>query len=494
MIKSENKHNSWVFLIILVLIVGLITYYRLKMHLYLWPAYDTYDLLANAALFAGKGIGYSDLLRPPLLPFLTSIYFMFHGLNMWVISVIDGILYILGCIGVYLFLKERFTALISFLGGLLYATSPLIIIFAAVGYNDIPSVSIGIWALYFTYLAVKRNPKFFYLAFPVAMLSVLTKYNMALLIFPIFTYILMSRDEIKNTKDIIGGICLGALVLTPVLLFFNAKFGNPIYPFMDFLKTSGSSFSSGHFAYNPDLLYFVKNLPHYLGIPSLLIVFSTLLALLFSSYKKIGKIGTLSWNRISEGNNIQIVILLLLLTILIITFGKLHYMVSEVLFVAVILLTYNIFVTRNWDFGMDLLFLSWFATFFIFHSAYMNKDHRYFIFMAAPIAYFLVRGLTFFTETFQVNFKKKNITLYIFSALLILLMVSSTISRFDDIEKANIDNKEFNENVRDACNWLKNYDPEYKSRVIYADFWAIFAWHLQMDVGKMPTFRNNQTI
>jgi hypothetical protein len=38
------------------------------------------------------------------------------------------------------------------LGSLLYATSPLILIYAAVGYNDIPSVSIGIWALYLTYL------------------------------------------------------------------------------------------------------------------------------------------------------------------------------------------------------------------------------------------------------------------------------------------------------------------------------------------------------
>jgi hypothetical protein len=102
------------FLIILLLAVGLITYIRIKMHLYLWPTFDTYDLLANAALFAGKGIGYSDLLRPPLLPFLTSIYFMIDGLNIGAIFVIDGLLCILGYVGIYLFLKERFTPLISF--------------------------------------------------------------------------------------------------------------------------------------------------------------------------------------------------------------------------------------------------------------------------------------------------------------------------------------------------------------------------------------------
>ncbi|MGI6483578.1 MAG: glycosyltransferase family 39 protein [Methanobacterium sp.] len=165
--------------------------------MYLWPAYDTYDLLANAALFAGKGIGYSDLLRPPLLPFLTSIYFMFNGLSITPILVVDGFLCIFGSIGLYLFLKERFNPLISFVGSLLYITSPLILVNAAAGYNDIPSVSLGIWALYLTYVGVKRNSKFFYLAFPMAMLAFLTKYNMALLIFPMLLYVL---DELEGDK------------------------------------------------------------------------------------------------------------------------------------------------------------------------------------------------------------------------------------------------------------------------------------------------------
>jgi hypothetical protein len=73
-------------------------------------------------------------------------------------------------------------------------------------------------------------------------------------------------------------------------------------------------------------------------------------------------------------------------------------------------------------------------------------------------------------------------------------MILSTFTQFDSIEKANMGNKIFNEEVRDASYWLKNYDPDYESKVIYADYWAMFAWHLQMDVGEMPLFRNNQTI
>jgi len=495
--KFEENHLKWFFLTLLILIVGLIIYFRVNMQLYLWPSYDTFDLLANAALFAGKGIGYSDLLRPPLLPFLTSIYFMFDGLNIAPILIIDGLLHLMGCVGLYLFLKERFTPLISFLGSLLYATSPLILIYAAVGYNDISSVSIGIWAIYLTYLSVKRNSKFFYLAFPVAMLAFLTKYNMALLIFPMFACILMNWNRIKNPKHIIYGMGLGVLALVPVLLFFYIKLGNPLYSFMSFFTTSGGSSTPVHFAYNPDPLYFVKNSPYYLGRTALLIILFTLFALLFHLYKNMDKIRLLTLNKVmGDGTKTRLLLVLIIsiLIVFVITFGKVHYLVSEIFFFAIIYFTYKVSSKCGWDWSMDLLFLSWFATFFIFHSVYVIKDHRYFIFMVAPLTYFLALAVSFSTERFKFNFKNKNLTLYIFSAILVLSMFTFTFAQFEAIKTANMDNRVFNEDVSSACHWLMEHDPEYKSKVIYADFWAMFAWHLQMDVGKMPTFRNNQTI
>jgi 4-amino-4-deoxy-L-arabinose transferase-like glycosyltransferase len=463
----------------------------------LWPSYDTFDLLANAALFAGKGYGYSDLLRPPVLPFLTSIYFMFDGLSIAPILVIDALLYVVGCVGLYFFLKERFTPLLSFLGSLLYATSPLILIYAAVGYYDVPGVSIGIWALYLTYLGVKRNSKFFYLAFPVAMMAVLTKYDMALLMFPMFACILMNWKRIIKHRDIILGMGLGVLVLVPVLVFFYIKLGNPLYPFMSFFTTSGGSGTTIHFAYNQDPLYFVKYSPYYLGNTALLIIFFTSLALLFHLYKNFDIIRAFSWNKImGDGpkTRLSLALILGIFAVFLITFGKVHYFISEILFFAIIYLVYKI--TSKWgcDWSMGLLFLSWFATFFIFHSVYVLKDHRYFIFMVAPLAYFLTLAVSFSTERFKFNFKKKNLTLYIFSVILVLSMITFTFAQFESIKTANMGNRLFNEEVTGACNWLMDHDPEYKSKVIYADYWAMFAWHLQMDVGKMPTFRNNTTI
>ena len=88
----------------------------------------------------------------------------------------------------------------ALLGALLYATFPIVLTVLGVGFSDLASVSFSIWAFYFLILAVKKDSKFFYLAFPFSMLAFLTRYNSALLIFPIFLYILMNKDKI-NFKE-----------------------------------------------------------------------------------------------------------------------------------------------------------------------------------------------------------------------------------------------------------------------------------------------------
>ena len=69
------------------------------------------------------------------------------------------------------------------------------------------------------------------------MFAFLTRYNSALLIFPIFLYILINKDKI-NFKNILIGITASILIILPVLIFFYEKFGNIIYPFINFVSTS----------------------------------------------------------------------------------------------------------------------------------------------------------------------------------------------------------------------------------------------------------------
>ena len=199
--SKENflkKHaNSIVFLLLLTVIVSIITYWRILIQIDMGPVSDSFDFLSNALVFAGHGTGYSDLLRPPFFSFIISLIFRLGYISSSVIFYVDGGLFVFGVIGLFMLLKTRFNDLESFLGGLLYATFPIVLTNLGVGFSDLASVSFTIWTFYFLILAVKRDSKFFILAFPFAMFAFLTRYNSALIIFPIFLYILINKDKIK---------------------------------------------------------------------------------------------------------------------------------------------------------------------------------------------------------------------------------------------------------------------------------------------------------
>lgn len=478
--------------------MGTYTYFKIKLQIDIGPVSDTFDLLSNAALFAGKGIGYTDLNRPPVLSLLTSIFFIFGNLSIWPIFVVDGLLYVFGVIGLYLFLKERFDSLMSFIGALLFATFPLVITFAAVGYNDVSGVAVAIWAIYLTYLAVNKDSRYFLLSFPMAMLAFLSRFNDALIIFPIFLYILINKDKIKSSKNIFVGMLLSLLILIPLFLFFSAKFGNPFYPFLSFFYSSGSSGLTEHFAYNSDLLYFIKNMPVYIGAQSALIIVVTALGFavhLFRMWKKT-RSGEKSWALNFKNFKIdyKLPLLILLIFLFSISFGKIHYMLSEVIFFFIGYAAFVIAQDNRIDLNTDILFFSWFMAFFIFQSAYLAKDHRYFITMYPPIAYFLVRGLQWATTELKLNFKGKNITKYFIAIVLTLMMLSSVFTQYPAIEVGNQQNKLFNQEASQTSDWIKSNVPDYKSKVIYADFPSYFAWYLKMDVKQMPFYKNKQKL
>jgi len=495
--RTNNQSTKWIFLILLVVTVSVITYYRVKLQIDLGPIFDTYDYLADAAEFAGHGINFSDFNRPPLLSLLTSVFFLSGNLSVEPIMIVDGILYILGCIGLYLFLKRFFDSVSSFIGSLLFATFPIVITYAGAGFNDVSSVAISIWALYFTYLAVKEDSRFFWISFPVAFMAFLTRYNMALIIFPIIFYILMNRKNIENPRNIFIGMGISFIFAIPLLIFFNAKLGSPIYPFLDFFKTSGGSGATEHFVYNPDPLYYVKNMPSNIGVAAMIIVFFTVLSIGAAYFRKIkrGKEKSkriLTFKKLLKNN--KFILIIILTGIFLISFAKIHYMFSEFIFLGICCLMYLVCNDFSVDLDKDLLFFSWFMAFFIFQSVYIAKDHRYFISMVAPLAYFLTKGFNWSVQELKVNYKNINLTKYFLAIVLVVIMLFSVSSQLQSIEQDNQNSKLFNQDAKQASEWLKNYDPDYKSKLIYADIWSYFGWFLQTDIQKMPIFRNNQTL
>lgn len=487
-IKNNVRHCALFILLLAFLIV--IIYFRLRIQMDIGPGYDTYDFLANAAEFAGKSIGYSDV-RPPFLSFLTSIFFRFEGLSINPIFYVDALIDALGVIGLYLFLKLKFNSLNSFLGSLLYATFPIVLTYIGVGFPDLPSVSISIWALYLTVLAVKSDSKFFFLSFPLAMISFLTRYNQALIIFPIFLFILINWQKVRKDKNMFIGIVLSFLIITPFLLFYALKYGSPLYPFTDFYGTSSGSVSNLHFDYNPDPFFYVKLFPYTIGNAASLIVLTIIGGLLIGWLRLVqGKRNLSDIKHIFTRNRVHTFIILILAVVFISSISRVPYILSEILFFVLCLASFKLFKIDP-KYNLDLLFLSWFVTFLIFNSVFLVKDVRYFLTMMPAVSYFLIRGLVLVEN--QVGLiKNKKLTFYL-APLIVIVLIISTFYYVPSIESANQKTKILNDDMSVASLWLANYDPAYKSKVVYSDLWPHSGWYLQMNVGRMPEFQNNKT-
>ncbi len=499
----KNHVNSIIFFVLLTVIVSVITYYRILVQIDMGPLSDSVVFLANALVFAGQGTGYSDLLRPPFFPFIISLFFRLGYTSAITIFAVDGGLFVFGVVGLFLLLKISFNDLESFLGALLYATFPIILTILSVGFSDLASVSFSIWAFYFLVLAVKKDSRFFYLAFPFFMITFLTRYNNALLIFPIILYILMNKERV-NFKHILIGITASIMIIVPVLIFFYEKFGNIIYPFINSISTStivsvstdNTSYNPNTFYFDPNIFFFLQKFPALVGIQGMIILLIIALGILLYFYLKVVKKDSDNKNFLNKLNlrsttpQIKWILFVVLGILFLGSFGKTFYILSEIIFFAIVYLFYDI--TRNLklkNIKLHILFLTWFMTFFIFHSVFVIKDIRYFVVMAPPVAYFMILGLSEISKLIKFKVKNRNITFILISIILIIIMITSAVSQITGIEKAN--GNDFNKEIEMASIWLEGYDPEYRSKNIYSDFWPNFSWYLKTNVKKVPLFNDN---
>lgn len=488
--KVDDNKFSFLLVILLTLISTLIIYFRIIIQIEVGPIWDTFDFLSNAMFFAGQGFGYTDLTRPPLLPFLTSLFFSLGYISELPIFILEGLFYILGAVGLYFLLKIRFSSLESFMGSLLFATFPVVLFFTGLGLSDIPSVCFLIWAIYFTVLAVKKNSKLFYFSFLFAMLAFLTRYAAGLIIFPILIYIIINRKTI-NYWNVVVGIIISIIPLFLTLIFFFYTFDNPIYPFGSFYGSTQGSMPVLNYYYVPDFFYFVKNIPSYIGVAGITIIAFIILGILlliFKGNKNLNKLRTIISRR--NVNTVSITSFILFL-IFILSLNRVPWILSELILFVLILRIYSVFSNLEYKFlDMDLLFLTWFVVFFVFHSVYVIKDDRYFLTMAPSLSYFLILGFNKISQS--LDFKNLKLTRSFLTIFFVALMLISTFNYLPGIYEHEYLEKQAAEDSQISSQWLMNFDHNYRNKVIYADLGPYFSWYLRMNVKTMPVFMNGK--
>lgn len=447
-----NINDKKELILITLISTALAVYYiNFNMHLGIYCS-DVYVYLLNALYFAGTNVhSTKSIYLSPVICFLTSLLFDLGFVDKVSIFIVTGIFAIIGNIGLYLLLKLRFDNMLSLTGTVIFSTFSLNLTWLANGSLDIPAVALSIWMVYFLFLALMKNPKYYIPAFALFAIGFFTRYSV-IIILPALALCFLYYNSFKIKKSDLKYILIGlalAILISAVFLNTISSMGDGYLGFDSQLQggINGQTGSTSDNAYNPDILYYLVNMPNFISSsdttfvgknPSLntptvlsLLIFLILIA------------GTILWVKRTEFEfDRKKIIGLALCFIALATF---HHFSSVITITLVCLGLY--LIGKDSENKMGLFMLSWFLVYFIYMSYISIKVNRYIIPALPALTYFLMVAVSEINE----KLSRKEVLPIILIALFLIQGFTFALTFEDTSEfrapeemsdyiKANIDN------------------------------------------------------
>ena len=504
---------------------------------------DTIIYLCDALYFAGINFnnigGINFIYNSPVICFLTSLLYRFGFSSPLSIIIVTGFFEILGNVGLYIFLKNKFNPKLSVMGTIFYSSTALVIYYSTMGMLDIAAVSVSVWILIFTILAVDKNCKYYLVALPLTSFGIFIRPTVGfilplmLLIFfsrydilKLFDNLISDRFEFKKSivsffksiefKYILISSFIAIFIVAIIIVYISNTF-NVHYGLFDSVNGSMNAYhtnKSWDFYYNEDYLFFIKLIPQFIILEKfhrlhnfVYVIFITIiLGFVLNIVDFLKNRDYLKENmnnnyyKTSNYENILKGIALILIIVSIFCF-KINYMISEVaLFVAFLIFGSIIKKFDVYDdYKLYLINFAWLLFYLIFISFIFMKVDRYFIPVLIPITYILIyyfeRVLKFinqFFERFENPISKINSKLNISNILIVLFIMILMFNAFhmteDNIKNTNGDTyNEFLKNThngayydyKNVSDYLIRYDSNYQSKNITTDgSFRFYDWFL----------------
>lgn len=446
---TDKKELILITLISLALVVYYINF-NVNLGIY---CSDVYVYLLNAQYFAGTNVhSANNIFLSPIICFLTSLLFDLGLVDRIAIYIVTGILAIVGNIGLYLLLKLRFNNLLSLTGTIVYATLALNLTWLANGSLDIPAVTVTIWIVYTAVLAIKNNPKYYAVLFPLLVIGFFTRYTVGLILPALALYYLYENSLKIYAKDfefikkgLIIAIILFIVIVAVILILGNGNLGFGSL----FLGGVGGNLGSTHdSSYNPDFAYYLVNMPSFISSANTTFVAKTpalsnptiLSGLVFL----ILIAGALIWARRNELNlNREKIAGIALCLIALATFSMFSSTIT------IILVFFGLYlIGKDSDSKMGYAMICWILAYLIFQSYYVIKVNRYIMPTFPPMIYFLMVGVEEINS--KISWKK------ILPAILIVLFIIQGFAftyTFDETNEFNAPEQISDYIKSDADNW-----------------------------------------
>ncbi|OWT33190.1 hypothetical protein BGI41_03665 [Methanobrevibacter sp. 87.7] len=502
--------------------------------------HDVYLYLNNGLYFAGLSPSSTNHGLPPLIPFLCSLVFKTDYVSDSVILIISGLFYIITGLSFYGLLRLRFKELLSFTGTILLLCFPINLAWASKGMLDIPGLGMSILAIYLMALGLYRNPKYYYIAFPVLILGFFTRYTVILTLPAMLMLILFTGNPLnyinRHLGKLIKGILSGLITLIAILGIY--KINN--IPFFFISQSSSISATSNPGAHTQavatstatattnNLWYYINNLPLYIGtekwipysfkpgaynfnkmvwmgnspsIISIILISIILIGILLYISQILNKHNRA---RISKNKNkfyyLKIILFIIPLIVYFVSFTKVSLYTSIALISISILALFRLIRKADLKYmAIDFMFIYWGIVNFSFYTYHIIKTDRYAITFTPVFAYMIILGLYLIykkLEDFKIFKEKLNIIKTLIPILLIIgslgftgyCFAVNTPHTFDNQSPQNI--LTASQDQKEVCNWLIENDSNYLNKTIWGDDWSGISFELRMNVNKTDNLKN----
>ncbi|MCL2687371.1 MAG: glycosyltransferase family 39 protein [Methanobrevibacter sp.] len=424
----KNNKKDILALVFLISFMVILSYFLLEKEMQMGVYYvrDVFFYLNNALDFAGfsSGLEASRGLSP-VIPFLTSLIFRLGFVQDSAIMFVSTLLFCLSTIAMYAFLRLRFNELYSLSGAIVFSTFSINLAWASKGMLDVPALFFSILIVYFTYLAINKNPKYWFLVFPIFVLGFFTRYTVVLIMLIPLISVLTLNNPFKyiknNLKKIFAGLSLGLLTSVPFFLYYYLN-NIPLFFLTQTRAIASETATATGILVKTTPFYYLMNLPIFIstlrnppysikpgafqffelrwhgGEPSIVsYLLLTILAIGIGIYfyKFLNKKDNiLRLGKKNKGFFIKILIFLVAMFAFIITFYNISVVYSIILFSIAILSLYRlVYKSKIPHLKLDFLVFYWFMVNLIFFSSHLTKVGRYAITLTPAIAYFIVLAM-----------------------------------------------------------------------------------------------------
>ena len=444
---------------------------------------DVYIYLLNALYYTGINIrATGTIYLSPIICFLTSIFFRAGLVDRLAIYIVTGAFAIIGNIGLYILFKRYFNEILSITGCIIYSSLTLYLTWFANGTLDVPAVSITIWMVLFTVIAIKDNPKFYRYAIPLMVLGIFTRYTVILTIPALALYYVYEKGfkiESADFKEISKGLAIGliiaVIILGVVFIMGAGHFGASGQVTSGISGAQGSNIDP---AYNEDVSYYVSNFLNFISNSHTVIDGNPVLENPTPlSYAVIGIliIGMGLWiydhRRKLERNDL---ISIAFLAIAAVSFTR----ISSVLTTVLVLIGIY-FMGKDNDSKDTYFMLAWIFSNIIFFSYFNIKVSRYVLPVFPAVTYFVLLSIDTINRRIKIN---GNIIPLIFIILFVIQAFTFTMTFEDTYEfKA----------TEDMSSYIMDNNPDYENLSIGAYNIRAFDWWMKCNL--LPIKSSNES-